>query len=80
MKFEKDSIQAGSDSPEPSPDEEFYKNIPRKRYFFGAQGRALTAQIAIAGSIGFMLFGYDQGVLGVLQHVHQRNEAADQVA
>lgn len=40
-------------------------SIPRRRYFLGAEGAALTRQIAIAGAIGFMLFGYDQGVLGV---------------
>ncbi|KAL2444008.1 hypothetical protein ABEF95_014689 [Exophiala dermatitidis] len=48
-------------SPSPSHDD-----IVPKRYFFGAQGKALTRQIAIAGSIGFLLFGYDQGVLGGL--------------
>jgi len=42
-----------------------YAHIPRRKYFASAQGRALRAQIAIAGSIGFLLFGYDQGVLGV---------------
>ncbi|KAL8870827.1 MAG: hypothetical protein Q9174_003216 [Haloplaca sp. 1 TL-2023] len=41
-------------------------NVPRRRYFFGAEGRALTTNVAIAGSIGFLLFGYDQGVLGGL--------------
>lgn len=40
-------------------------NIPRRRYFFGAEGRSLTTHVAIAGSLGFLLFGYDQGVLGV---------------
>ena len=65
MNLEKESIPAGSDSTVVASDDEYYANIPRKRYFFGAQGRALTAQVAIAGSIGFMLFGYDQGVLGV---------------
>ena len=44
-------------------------NIERKRYFFGAQGKTLNAHIAIAGSIGFLLFGYDQGVLGVSNHL-----------
>lgn len=36
-----------------------------KNYFFGAQGKALVSQISIAGGLGFFLFGYDQGVLGV---------------
>lgn len=40
-------------------------DIPRRRYFFGAQGRSLTTHVAIAGGLGFLLFGYDQGVLGV---------------
>lgn len=40
-------------------------NIPRRRYIFGAEGRSLTTHVAIAGSLGFLLFGYDQGVLGV---------------
>jgi hypothetical protein len=44
---------------------EYYENIPRKRFFLGCQGKKLTTQVAIAGSIGFLLFGYDQGVLGV---------------
>jgi hypothetical protein len=44
--------------------EDFYENIPRKRFFLGCQGKQLTTQVAIAGSIGFLLFGYDQGVLG----------------
>ena len=65
MNTDKDSTRAGSESTLGGSDDEYYTSIPRKRYFFGAQGRALTAQVAIAGSIGFMLFGYDQGVLGV---------------
>jgi hypothetical protein len=47
-----------------------FENIPRKRYFFGIQGRSLRRNIAIAGSIGFFLFGYDQGVLGVCLLLH----------
>lgn len=39
--------------------------IVSKNYFFGAQGKALVSQISIAGGLGFFLFGYDQGVLGV---------------
>ena len=46
---------------------EYNNNDSRRRYFLGAQGKALTAQVAVAGSIGFLLFGYDQGVLGVCQ-------------
>ena len=42
-----------------------FNNVPRKSYFFGTEGKALQRHIAIAGSIGFLLFGYDQGVLGV---------------
>ncbi|KAI4264671.1 MAG: hypothetical protein L6R38_000164 [Xanthoria sp. 2 TBL-2021] len=41
-------------------------NIPRQKYFFGAEGRSLMKHVAIAGSLGFLLFGYDQGVLGGL--------------
>lgn len=42
-------------------------DVPEKhrKYFLGAQGRALRNQISIAGAIGFLLFGYDQGVLSV---------------
>ena len=65
MELEKDSYHGESYSKPVAHDDEYYQNIPRKRYFFGAQGRALTAQVTIAGSISFMLFGYDQGVLGV---------------
>lgn len=39
-------------------------NAPRKRYFFGAQGKSLVRAISAAGTVGFLLFGYDQGVLG----------------
>ncbi|CAK7200341.1 hypothetical protein SEUCBS139899_003032 [Sporothrix eucalyptigena] len=39
-------------------------NAPRKRYFFGAQGKSLMRAISAAGTVGFLLFGYDQGVLG----------------
>ena len=42
-----------------------FTNVPRKRYFFGTEGSALRMHVAIAGLIGFLLFGYDQGVLGV---------------
>ena len=38
-----------------------------KKYFFGARGKALVRQISFAGGLGFFLFGYDQGVLGVSQ-------------
>lgn len=43
----------------------FDHNIVNKKYFFGLQGDSLRHQISFAGSIGFLLFGYDQGVLGV---------------
>jgi hypothetical protein len=36
-----------------------------KSYVFGAEGKALERHVAIAGAIGFFLFGYDQGVLSV---------------
>jgi hypothetical protein len=36
-----------------------------KKFFMGSQGKALRTQISIAGALGFLLFGYDQGVLGV---------------
>lgn len=42
-----------------------YVDIRRRKYFFGAQGRGLIRHISIAGALGFFLFGYDQGVLGV---------------
>lgn len=32
---------------------------------FGIQGRALTHNISLAGAFGFLLFGYDQGFIGV---------------
>lgn len=40
---------------------------PQKKYVFGMEGSTLRNQISIAGAIGFLLFGYDQGVLGVNQ-------------
>lgn len=36
-----------------------------QRYAFGLQGKALRANISIAGALGFLLFGYDQGFLSV---------------
>ncbi|OIW31918.1 putative Myo-inositol transporter 1 [Coniochaeta ligniaria NRRL 30616] len=39
-------------------------NAPRKRFFFGHRGSTLVNAISFAGSVGFLLFGYDQGVLG----------------
>ncbi|CAL5873626.1 uncharacterized protein PFLUO_LOCUS7907 [Penicillium psychrofluorescens] len=41
-----------------------YADAPRHRYLFGHQGSILMRAISVAGSIGFLLFGYDQGVLG----------------
>lgn len=38
---------------------------PRARYAFGCQGTSLMHIISTCGAVGFMLFGYDQGVLGV---------------
>jgi hypothetical protein len=38
---------------------------PRARYAFGCQGTSLMRIISTCGAVGFMLFGYDQGVLGV---------------
>ncbi|KUL81393.1 hypothetical protein ZTR_09881 [Talaromyces verruculosus] len=38
----------------------------QKKYFFGIQGKALRNHISIAGAIGFLLFGYDQGFFGGL--------------
>jgi len=40
-------------------------NAPRARYAFGYQGKTLMRTISTCGAIGFLLFGYDQGVLGV---------------
>lgn len=40
-------------------------NAPRRSYFLGTEGGALRKHVAIAGSLGSLLFGYDQGVLGV---------------
>ncbi|PCG93671.1 Major facilitator superfamily domain, general substrate transporter [Penicillium occitanis (nom. inval.)] len=37
-----------------------------QRYAFGLQGKALRANISIAGALGFLLFGYDQGFLSGL--------------
>lgn len=42
-----------------------YADAPRRRYLFGYQGSMLMGAISLAGSVGFLLFGYDQGVLGV---------------
>lgn len=42
-----------------------YADAPRHRYLFGHQGSILMCGISLAGSVGFLLFGYDQGVLGV---------------
>ena len=43
--------------------------IRRHRYAFGAQGKTLMRTISACGAIGFLLFGYDQGVLGVCSAV-----------
>lgn len=40
-------------------------NASRRRFAFGAQGKPLLRTIMACGAIGFLLFGYDQGVLGV---------------
>ena len=42
-----------------------YVDAPRHRYLFGHQGAVLMRAISLTGSVGFLLFGYDQGVLGV---------------
>lgn len=67
----------GSDQSDSSPDEKHTPpsliqvpnnvdvNAPRGRFAFGAQGKSLLRMITGCGAIGFMLFGYDQGVLGV---------------
>ncbi|KAL1845063.1 hypothetical protein VTK73DRAFT_1207 [Phialemonium thermophilum] len=39
-------------------------SAPRKKYLFGTRGPALVRVISLAGAVGFLLFGYDQGVLG----------------
>ncbi|KAJ9640200.1 hypothetical protein H2204_003425 [Knufia peltigerae] len=66
----------GSDQSDSSPDEKHTPpsliqvpnnvdvNAPRGRFAFGAQGKSLLRMITGCGAIGFMLFGYDQGVLG----------------
>lgn len=36
-----------------------------RKYIFGIQGQTLRTHISLAGAFGFLLFGYDQGVLGV---------------
>ncbi len=36
-----------------------------KKYAFGVQGKTLRRHVSLAGAFGFLLFGYDQGVLGV---------------
>lgn len=43
-----------------------------QKYFFGAQGKQLRSLISVAGGLGFLLFGYDQGVLGVSLLVKSR--------
>ncbi|KAM6523107.1 hypothetical protein FSOLCH5_003726 [Fusarium solani] len=52
-------------------------DIASKKYFFGLRGKALRRQISFAGALGFLLFGYDQGVLGGLnaaeEFLHQFN-------
>lgn len=35
-------------------------------FFFGMQGKRLRTMTSVAGGLGFLLFGYDQGVLGGL--------------
>ena len=52
-------------------------NAPRKRYFFGAQGKSLMRAISAAGTVGFLLFGYDQGVLGVSRLAMPRGAPRD---
>jgi hypothetical protein len=37
----------------------------RRSYGGGLRGKALMRAITLAGGIGFLLFGYDQGVLSV---------------
>lgn len=60
-----EKTQAQQQQQDPQDESIDFENIPRKRYFFGLQGRSLRRNISIAGSIGFLLFGYDQGVLSV---------------
>lgn len=62
-----DQTSQSGDNAQPQVHMSLNSNYTRKRYLFGAQGNTLLAQVAIAGSIGFLLFGYDQGVLGVRQ-------------
>jgi hypothetical protein len=38
-------------------------NYPK--YMFGIQGKTLRRNISLAGAFGFLLFGYDQGFIGV---------------
>lgn len=58
-----DSQQPKATHIETAPNRE--KVAPRRTYAFGKQGKTLRFQISVAGALGFLLFGYDQGVLGV---------------
>lgn len=40
-------------------------DAPQKQFFFDHRGKCLMRAITLTGSVGFFLFGYDQGVLGV---------------
>lgn len=44
------------------------------RYAFGIQGKALRANISVAGALGFLLFGYDQGFLSVWLFVRSSSD------
>ncbi|KAF2123156.1 general substrate transporter [Lophiotrema nucula] len=52
-------------------------DIKHSSFFFGVQGKKLQHMISVAGALGFLLFGYDQGVLGGLNasenFLHQFN-------
>lgn len=63
---EKQGDAAGSEPDHSSPNT-YAGDVVAKKYFFGAQGKTLIRQICFASGLGFFLFGYDQGVLGVSQ-------------
>ncbi|KAH6986655.1 general substrate transporter [Ilyonectria destructans] len=69
--MEKQHQQQGASGDEtsvqsPPSDSPMNYDIVNNRYFLGLRGKALRRQISFAGAFGFLLFGYDQGVLGGL--------------
>lgn len=62
------TVESASDTPGAGEKQDTHQvdvNASRHRYAFGLQGKHLLRTISACGAIGFLLFGYDQGVLGV---------------